>query len=773
MPFTNGEVYGTCILILLVTVCASMFLAQRQVAVGFTLGSGSWKPFTSDKETYWKLLYPGLLQHHLELLLQGPQKMASVLTRMPSRTSQSSPIVYAVAGFYWKNAPDDLIRLQEPMSSLALTWPPQEGQRQIIYANPFPRARFHNKYLNTLQGIFSLSDQMSGDHETPGWVVNPFDQSGFASAYFPSRPTSDKDLSRHAEEPAPSIFSCWGPSGLSSSNRSSFFTSFQWIEVSHVCYPLPHQAYPLCDDGGYWLYATKGSGIWWNTGRATIGLSKIERYTHMVAMLLYWRDVKKHFQGQRIPLLDDRGRPLQDFDANGLIFAPMPAASTTIIMDVVGKFWDGLIAPDAITFAKGHENMDPLDWNSPRLSPGDQRTEATVPSQMQWDLYYKAAKKVCCAQALQNRGSKDFFPVVWKAINKEFQTGERGTGASLALIFRGMSDTAPLRTAPSKPVDRSSAVKWSFSTFIAAFMAGLVAILLAVVCLCTQLLGAKTWPGALVAALAGGGLIAVAFGVAIERWLERLGWSTLSGAMEQTKLTVDQIWDILCNPYAPSGIAVSEAERNFLLGMSDTWVFDGGLPILGVLLGYDSIIMISQPNRTGTYATEILDLTHVRVEDVEKDKYRVFEGGLCGRRTFKGQKDYNPMETLFLARAIGHRLTDHRVTFRRTWDPQAGFSTCFTGPEKIFSGAPYDRGGTFRGIRTCNSPFADVWGIQPLDRDADAWRAWCTSADAQRLLSLSQGDSAQPPEFTMCDCIEREQSLCLSCKGHISDKACS
>ena len=51
------------------------------------------------------------------------------------------------------------------------------------------------------------------------------------------------------------------------------------IEVTHACYPPPIDGgeYPLCDDGGYWLYMTPGTGVfWWSGPRVLVANNKID-----------------------------------------------------------------------------------------------------------------------------------------------------------------------------------------------------------------------------------------------------------------------------------------------------------------------------------------------------------------------------------------------------------------------------------------------------------------------------------------------------------------
>lgn len=50
-----------------------------------------------------------------------------------------------------------------------------------------------------------------------------------------------------------------------------------YLEVTHACYAPPDAEYPLCDDGGYWLYMMPGTGVFWRSGqRVLLANNKID-----------------------------------------------------------------------------------------------------------------------------------------------------------------------------------------------------------------------------------------------------------------------------------------------------------------------------------------------------------------------------------------------------------------------------------------------------------------------------------------------------------------
>lgn len=105
----------------------------------------------------------------------------------------------------------------------------------------------------------------------------------------------------------------------------------------------------------------------------------------------------------------------------------------------------------------------------------------------------------------------------------------------------------------------------------------------------------------------------------LTRVLAGLGVTTLAGALRSHALTAETALDCVVEPSED----VPLQTRKALSGMPMTQVFDLAIETFGALLGYDVVIMHTQPNKSGTFTVEMVDLTHF-------SKDAPWAGGLCG-----------------------------------------------------------------------------------------------------------------------------------------------
>ena len=137
--------------------------------------------------------------------------------------------------FIFDNAPRQILDLYPIAENLSFSWPPKMGSRYKLTAFPYPKSK------NTLLAVYGTISNTIDAYTFPGWSIqrrNPLDFNN-------------------------SIY------------NNGFFRPYQYIEVLHACYPPPGAKYPLCDDGGWWLYYAAGSGVFWNTGKCIISNNKL------------------------------------------------------------------------------------------------------------------------------------------------------------------------------------------------------------------------------------------------------------------------------------------------------------------------------------------------------------------------------------------------------------------------------------------------------------------------------------------------------------------
>lgn len=151
--------------------------------------------------------------------------------------------------FFWDNAAAE-VRARAPIATnLSLSWPPPKQSRSRLTAFPYPPDS-HSRFwlVNFARGIKALLDNSRDAITFPGWLV---------SVYDPADPNANEYGKALAHR------------GLQGSQIGSLNgeAEEQWMEVIHACYPPPGHGYPMCDDGGYWLYMTPGTGVYWGTGK--------------------------------------------------------------------------------------------------------------------------------------------------------------------------------------------------------------------------------------------------------------------------------------------------------------------------------------------------------------------------------------------------------------------------------------------------------------------------------------------------------------------------
>lgn len=160
----------------------------------------------------------------------------------------------SLLNWLWDSAPDDMRQERDVAPNLSFEWPPQQKTRFRMTAFPYPKGDSHQWWvISFVQGMASLLDNTADQATFPGWQI---------SIYDPDDPNDNyiyNNLLPHL--PWDAQGGVTPPAGSSKSGQTP-----QWMEVLHACYAPPSKSYPTCDDGGFWLYGTPGSGVFWNTG---------------------------------------------------------------------------------------------------------------------------------------------------------------------------------------------------------------------------------------------------------------------------------------------------------------------------------------------------------------------------------------------------------------------------------------------------------------------------------------------------------------------------
>ena len=165
--------------------------------------------------------------------------------------------------FLWDNMPLSLQMDVKKSKNTSFKWPPNKGERSRLTAFPYPKGDNENEFIAFAKGMASLLNNTSNSVTFPGWLI---------SVYDPENP-NDNIYADMLNTQLP-----WDPDTGPVSGQQSIY-----LEVTHACYPPPDRKYPECDDGGYWLYMTPGSGVFWSTGaRCLVANNKIDAMFKML-----------------------------------------------------------------------------------------------------------------------------------------------------------------------------------------------------------------------------------------------------------------------------------------------------------------------------------------------------------------------------------------------------------------------------------------------------------------------------------------------------------
>ena len=110
-------------------------------------------------------------------------------------------------------------------------------------------------------------------------------------------------------------------------------------------------------------------------------------------------------------------------------------------------------------------------------------------------------------------------------------------------------------------------------------------------------------------------LIYIFLFVVFEDLFRGLGWMTLDMAVKETNMTIYQFVEE----------CVLGTQKNPICNsLAMTQIFDLDTEFFANALGYDSFILTSQPNKTGTWEVEICDLRNFNKDNL------IIKGGICG-----------------------------------------------------------------------------------------------------------------------------------------------
>jgi len=388
--------------------------------------------------------------------------------------------------YIYDNAPKSILNEFPLAENLSFSWPPKMGERYKLTAFPYPKSSF------ILSAVFETIRNTVDAYTFPAWCIqrrNPLDFNN-------------------------SIY------------NNNYFRKYQDVEVVHACYPPPGQSYPMCDDGGWWLYLA--------TGNCVVSNNKL-------ALLydLYKCSVKDR---RDIAAYNETVKNIKDKK-------PLPPIVGYSIDDMVNKIK-----------SKGGGNSIMLA----------------------------------------------IFSIVDALTKHEFQ--------SKIIGFKNLTPSNQGKSAWYNFMSRTFLIIFLITvTFIQMFInirnksKKEIAIIVATSLIIVSL------------------LVYIFFFVVFEDFFRKLGWMTLDMALTETNMSLYQFVEECVTGNLKNSICNS---------LAMTQVFDPETEEYTKMMGYDSFILTSQPNKTGTWEVEICDLRRYKVGD----KGVTVDGGICGKNVGSGNE---------------------------------------------------------------------------------------------------------------------------------------
>ena len=223
-----------------------------------------------------------------------------------------------------------------------------------------------------------------------------------------------------------------------------------------------------------------------------------------------------------------------------------------------------------------------------------------------FDAYWNVAKTQMAAYMTALQGDKDLFRIIKDVIGKpDSQKGAlQGLFAYREFAGADRAQQSYMTTVAAMGVAAGGAVVAALA--LLGFAAG----------------GVSLWQPLVFLSLAAGAGLTVWYAL-LDSMLQGLGFTTLAGALEKYGVTTAQVVDFLVEPQAEGSVA-----QQAFSGLSNTQELDVAIELFASVLGYDTVVMTTQPNKSGTYTVEMVDVTKISLSgDKKADPWF---GGVCG-----------------------------------------------------------------------------------------------------------------------------------------------
>jgi hypothetical protein len=480
---------------------------------------------------------------------------------------------------------------------------------------------------------------------------------------------------------------------------SEIFAPFKWVEVVRTCYPVTKDSYPLCDDGGQWYYHAPGSGTWYNVGNCLVRYNKIDAAVYCMALMGI------------ASCLDNPTVTLQSiFSSQNLVGGPqvlLPIPSDK--KDAYSKVYDTIVNTAGCTLAD-------------------------YAGKTQWSDFWAVAKHHFAERLKNNLGDKSFVRSISKLIKDAKAKDARSLKIEGFLPFQAFhsKDGEPLK---------------GYLTFLAT-VAGVLGLALAfLVTIPACLLGRCSilLPLFLLGAIAAGGWAWWQYG--LDAFISSQGANMLSRGLELYSVTPEEVVDFCVEPT----LAPQDPEKQqFFSGLPSSWIADMSIEVFSSLLGFDVVVMHSQPNKSGTYLVEMCDVTKIKLDfGLSPGQPIWWKGGTCGDED--ASDDFACNNCPYAGARASVLQSRGGLCFKKLGIPKF---------DSNYMTMNWQREGA---ASRWNGPAADSTFSATLPNNGNF--------DATYKQNMS--DWLVNYNAMVCACRESKDAMCVGCEGKISDILCN